>query len=391
MQSTHLREHNLSLVMRAVVAATDPVSRATLARSTKLTKPTVSKLVEELVAAGLVEEHSPVSQGSGRPMVPLQPAKHTVLGIGLEIAAEHISCLGIDLAGEPLSTRTEYLEVTASNVAETVATCARLVEKVRADAGDAAPVGVCVAVPGRMSPDGESVLAAPNLDWVDVPLARELRQVLNLDHLPVLARNDIRLSVLTELAKRPDESFMYVRGSTGVGGAIVLEGKVLEGVHGWAGEFGHTVVEPGGALCRCGRHGCLEAYVSYHALRERAGLRRDVLIEELVEELSRSTDRAEVIGTIGRSLGLAVANALNILDLSTVVLSGYLGPIAEEIAPFIRETVDRHALAAEVGEIVIERSDDLAAPALWGAARAAIWPILDSPGHWIARSTALTD
>ncbi|SLM98161.1 Xylose-responsive transcription regulator, ROK family [Corynebacterium xerosis] len=389
MQSTHLREHNLSLVMRAVVNAADPVSRATLARSTQLTKPTVSKLVEELITAGLVEEHAPVSQGSGRPMVPLQPAQHTVLGIGLEIAAEHISCLGIDLAGGELSSRTEYLEVTADNVPEAVQACARLLDQVRAEAGEATLVGVCVAVPGRISPDGESVLSAPNLDWTDVPLMRELQTIPALAGVPVLVQNDIRLSVLTEIARRPDESFMYVRGSTGVGGAIVLEGKVLEGVHGWAGEFGHTVVEPGGALCRCGRHGCLEAYVSYHALRERAGLRRDVLIDELVEELSRSTDRAEVIGTIGRSLGLAVANALNILDLSTVVLSGYLGPIAEEIAPFIRETVDRHALAAEVDEIVIERSDDLAAPALWGAARAAISPLLDHPGNWIARSANL--
>ncbi|MGO1983678.1 MAG: ROK family protein, partial [Brachybacterium alimentarium] len=359
MQSTHLREHNLSLVMRAVVNATVPVSRATLARSTQLTKPTVSKLVEELITAGLVEEHAPVSQGSGRPMVPLHPAQHTVLGIGLEIAAEHISCLGIDLAGGMLSTRTEYLEVTADNVPEAVQACARLLDQVRAEAGPATLVGVCVAVPGRISPDGESVLSAPNLDWADVPLMRELQRIPALAAVPVLVQNDIRLSVLTEIARRPDESFMYVRGSTGVGGAIVLEGKVLEGVHGWAGEFGHTVVEPDGALCRCGRRGCLEAYVSYHALRERAGLRRDVLIDELVEELSRSSDRAEVIGTIGRSLGLAIANALNILDLSTVVLSGYLGPIAEEIAPFIRETVDRHALAAEVDEIVIERSDDL--------------------------------
>ncbi|GAA1485983.1 ROK family transcriptional regulator [Brachybacterium fresconis] len=389
MQSTHLREHNLSVVMRAVATATEPISRATLARSTQLTKPTVSKLVEELISAGLVEEHAPVSQGSGRPMVPLQPAKGTVLGIGLEIAAEHISCLGIDLAGRQLSSHTEYLRVDADTVEETARACARLVEQVRADAPRATLVGVCAAVPGRMSPDGQSVLAAPNLDWTEVPLGRELARTPQLDGVPVQVHNDIRLSVLTEIARRPEQSFMYVRGSTGVGGAIVLDGTVLDGVHGWAGEFGHTVVEPGGALCRCGRRGCLEAYISYHALRERAGLRTDVLIDELVEELSRSTDRAEVIGTIGRSLGLALANALNILDLSTVVLSGYLGPIAGEIAPFIRETVERHALAAEVDEVVIERSDDLEAPALWGAARAAIGPILDSPGAWIARTAEM--
>src|SRR5699024_6650047 len=164
----------------------------------------------------------------------------------------------------------------------------------------------------------------------EVPFVGRLREHPQLADLHVDAQNDNRLSVLTEIDHRPDQSFIYIRGSTGVGGAVVLGGSLLAGVHGWAGEFGHTVVDPGGARCRCGRRGCLEAYVSYHSLRERAGLGEDVRIEDLVEELSRSTDRTEVIGMIGRSLGLAVANALNVLDLSTVVLSGYLAPIAEE-------------------------------------------------------------
>src|SRR5699024_328483 len=159
------------------------------------------------------------------------------------------------------------------------------------------------------------------------------------------------------------------------------------GVHGWAGEFGHTVVDPGGARCRCGRRGCLEAYVSYHSLRERAGLGEDVRIEDLVEELSRSTDRTEVIGMIGRSLGLAVANALHVLALSTVVLSGYLAPIAEELAPVIRATVETHALAAEAGPVAIERSDGLEDPARRGAARAALEPVFAAPGAWIGSAS----
>src|SRR5699024_3587381 len=108
----------------------------------------------------------------------------------------------------------------------------------------------------------------------------------------------------------------------------------------------HTVVATGGAACRCGRQGCLEAYVSYHSPRERAGLGDDVRIEDLVDALSQRSDRTEVIGMIGRSLGLAVANALNVLDLTTVVLSGYLAPIAHELEPVIRETVDRLALGS---------------------------------------------
>ena len=387
MQSTHLREHNLSTILSALAAAETPTSRAGLAKLTRLTKPTVSKLVEELVDAGLVDEGAPISAGAGRPMVPLSPARGTVLAIGLEVAADHISCLGIDLAGEVLSHHTEYLKVTAATAEEAIERCATLVGRVRADAGSLPVVDVVAAVPGRIAPDDGRVLSAPNLDWTEVPLVGRLQTHPELEGLSVRAQNDNRLSVLTEIDRRPGESFIYIRGSTGVGGAVVLDGSLLDGAHGWAGEFGHTVVEPGGAACRCGRHGCLEAYVSYHSLRERAGLGDDVRIEDLVDALSQRSDRGEVIGMIGRSLGLAVANALNVLDLATVVLSGYLAPIAGELEPVIRETVDRHALAAEAGPVRIERSDGLADPALRGAARAALQPVFSEPGRWIARAT----
>ena len=256
-----------------------------------------------------------------------------------------------------------------------------------AEAGDLPVVGVVVAVPGRIAPDDGRVLSAPNLDWTEVPLVGRLLAHPELAGLSVRAQNDNRLSVLTEIDHRPGESFIYLRGSTGIGGAVVLDGALMTGTHGWAGEFGHTVIEPGGATCRCGRQGCLEAYVSYHALRERAGLGDDVLIEDLVEALSLRSDRAEVIGMIGRSLGLAIANALNVLDLTTVVLSGYLAPIADELEPVIRETVEQHALAVEAGPVLIERSDGHADPALRGAARAALQPVFNAPGAWIGRTS----
>lgn len=388
MQSTHLREHNLSAVLRALQAAGEPTSRAGLASLTRLTKPTVSKLVEELIGAGLISEGDPISAGAGRPMVPLRPASGTLLAIGLEIAADHVSCLGVDLTGEALTQRTDYGR--AASAEEAIDRAAALVAEVRTENADLPVVGVVAAVPGRISPDGGHVLSAPNLDWSDVPIVEGLRARLAPGAGPVSAQNDNRLSVLTEIDRRPGESFLYVRGSTGVGGAVVLEGSVLEGTHGWAGELGHTVVEPGGLTCRCGRRGCLEAYISFHALVEQAGLGADVRIEDLVEELSRSSSRAEVVGVIGRSLGLAVANALNVLDLSTVVLSGYLAPIAEEITPVVQETVEQHALAAEAGPVSIERSDDTADPALRGAARAALQTVFDAPGAWISDHTHST-
>lgn len=389
MQSSHLREHNLSTVLLALAAssaASTVTSRAGLAKHTRLTKPTVSKLVEELVDASLVEEGEPLSVGAGRPIVPLTPARGTLLAIGVEIAADHVACLGVDLAGQVLSHCIEYRKVTATSADAAIDLAAELVGRVRAEAGDLPVVEVVVAIPGRIAPDDGRVLSAPNLDWTEVPLVGRLLSHPELAGLAVRAQNDNRLSVLTEIDHRPGESFIYLRGSTGIGGAVVLDGTLMTGVNGWAGEFGHTVIEPGGALCRCGRRGCLEAYVSYHALRERAGLSDDILIEDLVDALALTRDRAEVIGMIGRSLGLAIANALNVLDLTTVVLSGYLAPIADELEPVIRRTVEQHALAIEAGPVLIERSDGQVDPALHGAARAALQPVFNAPSAWIATS-----
>ena len=385
MQSTHLREHNLSAVLRALQTAPSPTSRAGLATLTQLTKPTVSKLVEELIGAGLVAEGEPIAAGAGRPMVPLRPASGTLLAIGLEIAADHISCLGIDLTGAELARRTTYHRIAEGTAEDALALAAQLVHEVREEAPELPVVGVTAAIPGRLSPEDGRILSAPGLDWADVPVIARLQELLTPAQWPVDAQNDNRLSVLTEIDRRPGESFLYVRGSTGVGGAVVLDGAILEGAHGWAGEFGHTVVAPDGRRCRCGRRGCLEAYISYLSLVRQAGLSDEVRIEDLVEELARSSSRAEVIGVIGRSLGLAIANALNVLDLSTVVLSGYLAPIAEEITPVVQETVDRHALAAEAGPVAIERADALADPALHGAARAALQPVFERPVSWIER------
>src|SRR5699024_2915912 len=221
--------------LAAASATATPTSRAGLAKRTRLTKPTVSKLVEELVGADLVAEGDPIAAGAGRPMVPLTPAHGTLLAIGLEIAADHVACLGIDLAGTVLGHRIEYLKVTSTSAEAAIDLAAALVGQLRAGAGErpevavgaAVPgriapelvaqgrdeagelpvVAVVAAVPGRIAPDDGRVLSAPNLDWTEVPLVTRLHAHPQLAGLSVRAQNDNRLSVLTEIDHRPGESF----------------------------------------------------------------------------------------------------------------------------------------------------------------------------------------
>lgn len=387
MQSSHLREHNLSTVLRAVAGAGEPVSRAALAKRTGLTKPTVSKLVQELLDAGLlVEGRQPAVRASGRPMIPLSIARGSVLGVGLEIAADHLACLVTDLGGRVLHEDARFGAYAGASVDDVAAALSELLDDALSPRPDVPVAGICVSVPGRLGPDRATVLSAPNLAWRDVPLVERLRRLPSFRGPALTAGNDSMLAARTEVLRRPGESFLFLHGETGIGGAVVLEGRIHGGEHGWAGELGHVTISPGGELCRCGRRGCLEAYASYHALRGRTGLPEDVRIEDLVAATAeRLRSREAVMEMIGRPLGVVLANSMNVLDLSTVVLSGYFAPIAAELEPVLREVVEAHALTAEVGPIEIQRSAADAHPALSGAAATALEPILTAPARWLDR------
>ena len=387
MQSSHLREHNLSTVLRAVAGADAPVSRAALAKLTGLTKPTVSKLVQELLEAGLlVEGRQAAARVSGRPTIPLTVARGTVLGVGLEIAADHLACLVTDLGGRVLHEESRFGAFAGASVDEVASVLAGLLDTALAPRRDVPVAGICVSVPGRLSTDRATVLSAPNLAWQDVPLVERLREHPAFRGPALTAGNDSMLAARTEVLHRPGASFLFLHGQTGIGGAVVLEGRILRGEHGWAGELGHVTITPGGELCRCGRRGCLEAYASYHALRGRTGLPEDVRIEDLVAATAeRLQSREAVMEMIGRPLGVVLANSMNVLDLSTVVLSGYFAPIAPELEPVLREVLEAHALTAEVGPVEIQRSAAEAHPALTGAAATALEAIYDSPARWIDR------
>lgn len=383
MRSAQLRQHNLSTILTTLLGADAPMSRAELATQTRLTKPTVSSLVDDMIRAGLVSEGSPVSTGAGRPSVPLRPASGTLLGIGVTISAEQIACLALDLRGETLAMTEQPLRVGERTPAEVVDVIATLVSQIIETHPDVPVSSVCVAVPGRLSPGGDRVLSAPNLGWTDLPLKELLTSTPVLRTREITILNDNQLAVRTALDLHRGESFLYVRGGTGIGGAVVINGAVLSGDHGWAGEIGHTVIVQDGAPCRCGRRGCLEAYISRYALARRTGLDHDVSLDDLLAELEQERSRHEIIELIGRPLGIAIANALNVLDLSTVVLSGYLAPIADELTPVVRRTVEHHALAAEAGDIRLVRADGVERPVLVGACRAALEPVLRRPDRWI--------
>lgn len=333
-------------MLREVVRA-EPVSRAAIAGRTGLTRGTVSSLVEELLDAGLLCELAAARGATGRPASPLQLNRSGPAGLGVEIGVDHVAACVVDLTGAVRATATAPSEHRDAPPSVGLAAAARQAERVRAEAG-LDVVGAGMALPGLVGADGV-LERAPNLP------AWSRAVVPDLLGLPVHVGNEADLAALAELwFGGAPPAFVHVSGGIGVGAGIVLDGRLFRG-GGRAGELGHVVVDPDGPACRCGGRGCLEQVAGQEALLRSAGAGS---VDELVADPGPALPRAAA------ALGIALAAAVNLLDVPAVVLGG----LYARLGPALRD-----AVAAELAGRVVSRpvAVRLSAPGTGGALRAA--------------------
>jgi glucokinase len=196
-------------------------------------------------------------------------------------------------------------ERSATDVADPWATVSGLLDRI--DASGAVAVGVGTG--GPMSPEGETVSPLNIAGWRDFPLRQRLRDHTGLD---VFVDNDAKALALGEGAFGAAQgvaNFVAMVVSTGVGGGVVLDGRLLHGATGNAGHIGHVIVEPDGAVCPCGARGCLEAEASGPSIAKRTG------------KPSAEADAATIERT-GTLVGRGVASVVNLLDLSLALVGG---------------------------------------------------------------------
>ena len=313
-----------------------PGSRADLARSTGLTRVTVSDLVGELLTEGLVAELGQESEegkvGKRGTLVGLRTNAFQIVAVDLR-DDELLHGALVDLSGAVLEQRSTRFTKPQGEVAlaDLTAFCRELV------AAATCPVlGVGVASPGIIGADG-TVLEAPNRDWYDLSLARTLTAALGV---PVHVSNDADAAALGEwtYGGASGSGLLVLTVGHGVGAGIVVDGALVRGHGHAAGELGHvTAVDerdrddsPVGppSPCACGRTGCLETILALPALRRRvAGLDPE------------AADAA--LASVGRRLGIVLAPVVSALNLAEVVLSGppelLGGPLRDAALAVIRE------------------------------------------------------
>ena len=329
----HARAHNRSMVLQHLFHS-GPTSRADLARSTGLTRVTVSDLVADLNAEGLVEELGIRTEGKvGKPATLVGMCTETFQLVAIDLADDSwLRGAVMTLVGGIVARRAVRLEGrTGERALELLAAFA-----VDLLAAATRPViGVGIGSPGVIDRDGR-VIEAPNRGWYGVPLAASLTSRLGV---PVHVANDANTRALGEytFGGANGDGLLVLTVGHGVGAGIVVDGMLVTGHGDAAGEVGHLTVvdarderlgDAAPVVCACGRRGCLETMLSVPALRRRvAGLD------------PRSTDAA--LASVGRVLGMALAPVVSALNLVEVLISGppelLDGPLREAALATIRE------------------------------------------------------
>ena len=381
-----LREHNLSLVLRHVMDAPTPVSRADVATATGLTRATVSALVDRLLNAGMVAELQPVAaQRAGRPAVPLVPARGTIAAVGMEINVDYLGVRAVDLAGRVLTERVELDDFRGSDPTRVLDRLAVLAGGVLAllSAERLTIVGTSLALPGLVDRVTGPLRIAPNLGWRDVDVVGILTAHPVLAALPPQLSNEANLAARAEARARRSggrSSFVYVSGEVGIGGAIVLDGEIFLGRRGWSGEIGHLALGTAGSF---EEGGTLERYAGQDALMDAAGLDRSLPLSRLVEAAEAGDEAARAaLDRGGQALGVALANVVNIVDVGDVVLGGNYAGLVEHMRGPILEQLRRRVVAAPWAEVELSAAVAGDYPAMTGGALAVLGALVADPAAW---------
>ena len=371
--SRAMREVNRSIVLD-IIRRGGRISRTDLARRSTLTKPTVSAIVEDLLARGIVQEvgfgKTVASGGRRARLLEFNDASAAYLGVCFGV---NTTTVGLADARGEIRARHEVRTIHGDPQA-TVAAAAALAEEVCASAGFPRDrlQAVGVTVPGLVNAELGQVALSPNLSWTEVPVRDMLTAALGV---PVVVNNVTNAGAIAEgrvgVAKGV-RSFVWAYVGSGVGAGIVLDGHVFSGTRGFSGEIGHCAVVADGPVCSCGMRGCLETLVSGRAITRAAEAAvqggeatalsgASSLDAATVAAAARAGDDVarRIFAGVGEHLGVGLSILVNILDPQMIVLGGGVMDAGDLLLEAARASLGRHSLkGAQIPVLVSALGDD---------------------------------
>lgn len=323
-----IRDLNRTLVLN-LLREREGLSRADLARASRLSPSTVTSIMADLIRDGYVLEN-PASGGGrkrraiGRPATALRVNPNAGYVVGVKLAAETVTAALTDLAGEPITFYTApRRSLPAEETARSVADAVRAVMDRGGRPADRL-LGVGVGLPGIVDPDTGVVDRSPLPELNGLNIARLLAGSVRV---PVHVDNDVNTLTIAEHlfgAGRGLRHLVVVSIGRGIGMGLIVNGTLYRGGVGGAGELGHITIDPAGSGCWCGRRGCLETVATEGALAAAVAAETGQHIApEVLAGAAQSDDRiGRLLQRAGTELGRAVRNVIGVLDPERVVVSG---------------------------------------------------------------------
>lgn len=357
-KATHqdTKEHNRDLVLKTIFE-TETVSRAEIARITRLTRTTVSEVVTGLLEEGLVREVGIGSSIGGKSPILLSLVKDSRYMISLNLGHDQFCGAVVNLRGE--IKEMESVPVSGRDGEQALGLVYEILDQL-VEKQWTPMVGIGVGTPGLVNTREGMVVNAVNLDWQNLPLAALLQARY---HMPVHIMNDSQAAAIGEYVYgggyRADENLVVINIRQGIGAGILVNGRLFQGDAGGAGEIGHMVVQDDGPLCRCGNHGCLETLASERAVVQRAkalasaypssALGRDpesINLQAVQRAFAAGDPLAKkVVLEAGHYLGLSIASVMSMLNVQRFVLIGDMTRFGEPWLAAVREAATHRTLA----------------------------------------------
>lgn len=377
---TTARQINQQIVLN-LIREHQPLSRADLARRMQVSRGTITYLVDELIAEGVVYEGgtAPAPQGRKPTMLHVSTANQTMVAV--DVRFSRTSVMLSDFDGQQIAFETFDTPLCAD---ELVQELARRIERLLGEHQVRHTCeGIGLVVPGMVDRNTGVVLNSPQLGWRNVPVREALAYATGLR---VFLENGPIALALAHMWLNPAgadgvDNFVYVSVSDGVGAGVIVNGEVLRGHGDTAGEFGHIPLNVEGPLCVCGLRGCWEAYTSnlatlarYYGLdfsnpENRKAIRDSgFTLRDLIARARSGDEKAQAtLHETGRYLGIGMAVIISAMSPSRIIIGGEITAAWDMIKGIIRSAAKERALTDAAAAVPIVRAPAVNSPRLRGA------------------------
>jgi predicted NBD/HSP70 family sugar kinase len=357
--SENARDINRDIVLE-IIRSKQPVARADLARASGLQPSTISAIVEQLINEKWVSEGAISRRPRGRPSTLLSLNDAMVILVA-DIRPHQAIVALVDLNGRFLAREAVPL---VSDPARSVVKVVQCMQAMRTAHNDRSFEGIGISMPGRVDPETQRLILAPNLKWSDYDIKDAIERQMNLQVELANAANACLLAELWSGRLDGIRNAVLITVSEGIGGAILANGQIITSRNGLAGEFGHSPIDPTGPVCGCGQRGCWEVFASSTAaLRYYAELNpksRVTTIHELLRLAEEGDPNAVAAITrqathIGRGLRIVTAA----LAPEVVLITGDLTTSWTRFGPIIQKELANTMLVGTPPELGITKDGEL--------------------------------